>query len=199
MNEYDIQPNKARFIYTMSLIPKYNNYQTGRPMSVRLTNGFFFSKVSKSDDRLIYTELDMTSILRTILFTHVFKVAPCESIQDIIYNGQVTFPDDNNFPTNCEHSLSILDIRDIVDSLLGAGFCSVVSRPLKKVYSEYKHMWRYYTFGQSKRLPSALDFVHLYRFVNAPNYKLSAATEFVLSNGNDHKLPLQGNIKNLPL
>lgn len=196
---YDVQSNKARFIYTISLTPKKTDNQAGCKPPVRLVNGFYFNKVTKSDEKLIYTEHDMTSILRTVLCMHVFRLAPCESIHEIIYSGLVTFPDDGACLTVYEPDLSIERIRDIVDSLLGENFCSVVARPLADVYSEYKHAWRYYAFGQPVALPSAVDFIRLYRFVNAPNYRLSAATRFVLSNGDDHKIPLQGRVKRLPL
>lgn len=196
---YDVQSNKARFIYTISLTPKKTDSESGSKPPVRLVNGFYFSKVTRSDEKLIYTEHDMTSILRTVLCMHVFRIAPCESIQEIIYSGLVTFPNDGACLTVYEPDLSVELIRDIVDSLLGKGFCSVVARPLTNVYSEYKHAWRYHTFGQPVALPSAVDFIRLYRFINAPNYRLSAATRFVLFNGDDHKIPLQGRVKYLPL
>lgn len=201
---YDVQSNKARFIYTISLTPKTPEILSDcstklSSSSVRLVNGFYFSKVTRSDEKLIYTEHDMTSILRTVLCMHVFRLAPCESLQEIVYSGQVTFPDDGASLTVYTPDLSVQCIVDIVDSLLGKGFCSVVARPLEKVYSEYKHGWRYYAFGRPVALPSAADFIRLYRFVNAPNYRLSAATKFVLFNGDDHKIPLQGRVKRLPL
>lgn len=198
---YDVQSNKARFIYTISLTPKTTETVScsTKPSSVRLVNGFYFSKVTRSDEKLIYTEHDMTSILRTVLCMHVFRLAPCESVQEIIYSGRVTFPDDGASLTVYNPDLSVQSIVEIVDSLLGKGFCSVVARPLENVYSEYKHAWRYYAFGRPVALPSATDFIRLYRFVNAPNYRLSAATKFVLFNGDDHKIPLQGRVKRLPL
>lgn len=199
MNVYDVQSNKARFIYTISLTPKKTDSEAGSKLPVRLANGFYFSKVTRSDEKLIYTEHDMTSVLRTVLCMHVFRLAPCESMQEIIYSGLVTFPDDGACLTVYEPDLSIECISDIVDSLLGKGFCSVVARPLANVYSEYKHAWRYYAFGQPVALPSAVDFIRLYRFVNASNYRLSAATQFVLFNSDDHKIPLQGRVKRLPL
>lgn len=192
---YDVQSNKARFIYTISLAP----FGDGERPPVRLANGFYFSKVTRSDEKLIYTEQDMTSVLRTVLCMHVFRLAPCESIREIVNGGLVTFPDDGARLTVHEPDLSIERVSDIVDSLLGEGFCSVVARPLTNVYSEYKHAWRYYEFGRPVALPSAVDFVRLYRFVNAPNCGLSASTRFVLSNGDDHKVPLQGRVKRLPL
>lgn len=192
---YDVQSNKARFIYTISLTPK----TTDSVSSVRLVNGFYFSKVTRSDEKLIYTEHDMMSIVRTVLHMHVFRLAPCESVQEIIYSGLVTFPNDGFSLTVYNPCLTIECIVNIVDSLLGEGFCSVVARPLERVYSEYKHAWRYYAFGRPVALPCAADFVRLYRFVNAPNYRLSAATQFVLFNIDDHKIPLQGRVKRLPL
>lgn len=198
---YDVQSNKARFIYTISLTPKTTESLAGttKLSSVRLVNGFYFSKVTRSDEKLIYTEHDMTSILRTVLCMHVFRLAPCESMQEIINSGLVTYPDDGVSLTVYNPGLSIECIVDIVDSLLGTGFCSVVTRPLEKVYSEYKHAWRYYAFGHPVALPNPADFIRLYRFVNAPNYRLSSATRFVLFNGDDHKIPLQGRVKRLPL
>lgn len=203
-NMYDVQSNKARFIYTISLAASKATDTASEASTVRLVNGFYFSKVTRSDEKLIYTEHDMTSILRTVLCMHVFRITPRESIQDIVYSGLVTFADDDDGGgvtplTVYEPDLSVERIVDIVDSLLGKSFCSVVARPLANVYSEYKHEWRYYAFGRPVALPSAADFVRLYRFVNAPNYRLSAATRFVVSNGDDHKIPLQNRIKRLPL
>lgn len=188
---YDIQSNKARFIYTISETPKNDAH-------VRLPNGFYFGKVTRSDEKLIYTEQDMTSVVRTVLFMHVFKLAPCESIRDLIYGARVTYPVDSDITVH-QPDLTIRRISDIVDSVLGERFCTVVSRPLVAVYSEYKYSWRYHTFGQRVALPSALDFVRLHRFVNAPRCELSAATRFVLCNFDDHKIPLQGRVKRLPL
>lgn len=188
---YDAQSNNARFIYTLSLRPKRDDH-------VRMSNGFYFSKVTRSDEKLIYTERDMTSIVRTVLFMHVFRLAPCESVKEAIYGGRITYPVDGDITVR-QTDLTIGCMRDIVDSVLGERFCTVVSRPLVAVYSEYKYAWRYYGFGHRVALPSAVDIVRLYRFVNLPRCELSPATRFVLSNGDDHKVPLQGRVKRLPL
>lgn len=163
--------------------------------TVRLCNGLYFAKCTKSDEKLVFTEHDMRSVVRTVLFVHVFRRVPHQSVRDIIYGGTVTYLPPSSLTPPPE--LDIKRVADIVDSVLGERFSTVVARPLTAVYSEYKYVWRYHAYGQPVALPSALDYVRLYRFVNAPDHGLSEATRFILYNGDDHKVPLQGRVKRL--
>lgn len=155
---------------------------------------FYFSKESRSDEKIRYTETDMYSIVRTILFMHAFQIAPNESIVEIINTGQVS---------HCEMApngsvvadLSVQTIVELLDSMFGAGFATVVKRVAGKCYTEYSTVWKFYPYISNIKCPSASDYINLYRFVNASTCEYSACERFITTNTSDHKIPLQENKK----
>lgn len=55
------------------------------------SNGFYFSKQARSDEKIRFTEQDIFSIVRTVAFIYVFNVTPDYSILDIINTGIAKF------------------------------------------------------------------------------------------------------------
>lgn len=228
---FNRQSNKARTIYTLSNVERFlkddntpvinDEYSTPR---ILLNNGYYFTKESRSDEKLLYTEGDIESIVRTILFIHAFRVVPRESTPEMVYSGNVTltWPNreryfENVRDDNSDHSndTEFCDIKyedaplilynqldeisecvRVLDNLLGEGFCLVARRPLQMVHSQYMTAWRYHML-KSIRMPSAADYIKLYRFINTVNVTYSIPTIFILQNTTDNKLPLQSREKRL--
>jgi hypothetical protein len=55
------------------------------------SNGFYFSKQARSDEKIRFSEQDIFSIVRTVAFIYVFNVTPDYSILDIINTGIAKF------------------------------------------------------------------------------------------------------------
>lgn len=105
----------------------------------QLKNGFYFTKEPRSDEKIRFTETDMTSIVRTILFTYCFNIKPMQSILQIVTFGDV----DYNFKKlRLKHKLTPTTIIALLDMLFGDGFAIIVKRPILTVYKEYMTSWR---------------------------------------------------------
>lgn len=192
---YNCQANSARFIYTISTSSAAaNNHTTkdGTKDMCLLKNGFYFTKEARSDEKVRYTETDISCIVRTILFMYVFQVSTSDSLLDIINNGDVRY----TFTEFKFVNVLTTDIaKRLLDSLFGDGFSFIIKRVLSKYLIEYNRIWRNYPYINSIQLPSASDYLKLVRFVNASQCQYSTATQFILSNSQDHKIPLQSNVK----
>lgn len=158
----------------------------------RLKNDCYFSKESRSDEKIRFTETDLSSIVRTVLFMYVFKVSPEESIVEIINTGTVTHTLGENFILNV---LTLDIVVGLVDSLFGNGFASVVKRVINKCLNEYNITWKYYPCISNIKYPSAADYINLARFVNVSNCKYGESEKFIITNSTDNKIPLQQSIK----
>lgn len=204
---FNAQANTARFIYTISTtIPEtdddsaVNDLEKCREHTqfktyAKLNNGFYFKKVARSDEKVRYTETDIHSIVRTVLFMHVFECEPDNSLLDIINSGDVSYKLDPDFRQR--NQLTLQDVKELLDQLFGENFAMVVRRVVSKCMLEYNNIWKYYPFVSNLRLPSAQDIVKLARFVNASMSVFSGTTLFLLENSTDNRIPLQGNIKYL--
>nr|AHW98253.1 GrBNV_gp61-like protein [Nilaparvata lugens endogenous nudivirus] len=209
------QSNKCRYVYTLSTQNRTGNYHR-----VLLANQFYFTKEPKSDEILQYTESDLTSLIRTTLFIHVFRVVPRTKINQVIYTGrlQLTTPDqllldddsDSENRDDDDNGYLKLHMYNSIDSLsccieqldtvFGIGFCSVARRPLQSVYCDYRYMlkWRYYEYRYTiVSLPSADDYIKLYQFMNTVNTELSVPSRFLLNNSRDNRILLQSREKRL--
>lgn len=188
---YNIQANTARFIYTLSDRRPENSL-----MWCRLTtNSHYFSKEARSDEKLRYTESDMQSIVRTILFIFVFDANIEESLVDIINSGCANIDVAKFVHINL---LNVGIASDLLDHLFGIGFSTVVRKPLAIVLDEYNTQWRYFFCTTvSLALPNATDIINLVRFVNNPSSKYAPATQFIMKNSTDHKILLQNAKKRL--
>lgn len=190
---YNLQANSARFIYTISstkpsLDPKYENIPF-----CHLKNGFYFTKEARSDEKVRYTETDMESIIRTVLFIYVFEVSTEDSLLEIINSGEVTYNLDG--PIEIKNNLSMRRINEILNMLFGYGFSFIVRRVIYKCFNEYTNVWSKYPYVDSIKLPSAMDYLKLVRFVNAPLSRYTHPTNFILNNTYDFKIKLQNNVK----
>lgn len=179
--------NTSTFLNTIK--PSSNNFLG----QCQLTNGYYFNKEPKSDEKLYYTEKDITQIIRTIILIHVFEIKIKETINDVVFNQDITILHTQSKPIN---TLNIQILIKVVDSLLGTGFCSIAKRPVMTVYAQYMNIWRYYDFGQAVALVSATDIINLYQFYNIANTKLCGATQFVIENSTDNA-PTQSLIKHI--
>lgn len=184
---YSIQSNSARFIYTLNYIPSTNNDE-----QCLLKNGCYFSKESRSDEKLRFTETDLYSIIRTILFMHVFNISPEGNIVQIINTGKVTHTIGDNVTVNI---LNLDTIVQLLDLLFGKGFSTVIKRVINKCYNEYCLIWKYYPYNTNIKCPSAADYINLARFVNITTCERGDCEKFITTNSTDHKIPLQQMIK----
>ena len=186
------QANSARFIYTVNdYIPEIEGIQ-----SCILKNGYYFTKVAKSDEKVFFTETNMFSIIRTVLFMHIFQLGPSDSIIDIINSGEVHY----EFPDKDYVRVKRIDFANaitILDELFGTGFSHVTRRVLNKWYLEYKTSWEYFPFVAAVKLPCADDYGKLARFVNLSTSKHNETTQFILGNDKDNRYWLQNNTKHL--
>lgn len=179
------QPNSVRLIYTLLNL---------RPTDIphcELSNGFYFAKVTRSDERLRFTETDMSSIVRTILFMYAFDVTPKNSMLDMINHGDVSEITRRDIKRHTPKSLSLSTARLLLDSLFGEHFATVARRAVYRTLCEYMREWRYFGVGATIRVPSANDFIKIYRFVNIISPKYSDVTNFINNNIKDNKMYLQ--------
>lgn len=191
---YNVQANSARFIYTISSTRPTIDPKTENVSFCHLKNGFYFTKESRSDEKVRYTETDMENIIRTVLFIYVFEFSTENSLLEIINSGEVSYNlDDRNI--EFKNPLTMSCISDILNMLFGDGFSFIVRRVIYKCFREYTTVWSKYPFVNQIRLPSALDYAKLARFVNAPLSRYTLPTRFILSNTNDFKIKLQNNVK----
>lgn len=159
----------------------------------KLKTNYYLTKVARSDEKIRYTETDMYSLVRTVLFMYCYQISPQESLNEIINTGNITY-DYNLIP----HNLQLLTLKNAVEllnQLFGDNFANVVSRMVIKCIDEYNYSWRLYPYNSKILFPSALDFIKLARFMNITTFKYSKATQLMLNNSLDHKIPLQSNIK----
>lgn len=183
---YALQANSARYIYTLS--PREPQH-----VRVKLINGYFINREPKSDEKLLYTETELFSFIRTVMTMILFQTYPLQPINEIIYTGEVTFSEPIFEPTN----LSFLDCITTLDKLFGNGFTSVAVKPTTKFYAYYKTRLQFVPYGKRILLPSAWDCVALYRFLNTSNPTYSPSTRFIIDNANANKILWQQEIKHL--
>lgn len=185
---YDIQANRSRYAYTLRLPSEEieddqsESARLARTVSSKLINGFIFTKETQSKEKLSFSERDIVSIARTLLFLQSFQVMPEEkSIGEIIFTGKITYSREAiNSMRLQSPNITLCEFIRMLDSLLGAHFSKVAARAVTCVYSEYQCLWRYFPFGCELRLPSAADFVRLYRFVNIDSPSFSDAVSYIL-------------------
>ena len=189
---YSEQSNGVRSIYTISEYePKIKTCKFAK-----LINGLYFYKVARSDELLRYTETDVRTIIRVILFTYVFSISPDESIIELINTGTFTDGvDKENLNSIVCQELTLEIANYILDATLGENFSSVAKHSVALVFEEYMTRWRYFQMGCSVSTPSADDYIRLFRFVNVPLVGYTPATKFINYNTHDHKILLQGTVK----
>lgn len=190
---YNNQTNGSRLIYTIN---DYIEADTTNTVSewCYLKNGFCFTKVARSDEKVRYTESDMHAIIRTVLFIEVFRIGPNETLLELINTGQVSYPSNIDYRAR---RLTLRNARKLLDSLFGDQFSVVVRRVLLICYHEYQTKWQYYPFVSSVAAPSASDVIKMCRFVNATTSRYSNPTQFLVNNSVDHKIYLQSQVKYL--
>lgn len=170
---FNTQSNKARFIYTLSVDKK--------PNSIRLTNKLYFSKEARSDEKLRFTESEITSILRTLCFTFTFTIIPQNSVIEIINSGDVVYTPISWSKLNETTDISINEFIRICDGVLGKGFTTIAQRPFQLVYKEYHTVWRFaFSCNQTIYTPSAYDFLLLRQFININSTEYSESEKFIL-------------------
>lgn len=153
------QLNTQRFVYTITKKLHKN--------SIKLNTGVYFSKMSRSDELIKYTESNMESIVKVLLY--------------FILQYNYT-------------NVSILHFVNMVDKLFGYGFCMIIRRPIQIVFENYRltNLSRMTLF-----VPSELQFLMLNNFIWNTYTSYSFNDAFILQNSNDHKKQIQSNSKNL--
>lgn len=184
------QSNNMRLIYTM-FRDKPNT------LCCKLHNGFYLAKVSRSDDLLRFTETDMHSIVRSVLFMYAFEVSPRDSMLDMINTGQSMQIKIDDIEITRPKLLTARIIRYVLDTLFGKNFTMITRHAVSKVMLEYMREWRYFVVGTPIRVPSANDFIKIYRFANVVSPRYSDVTHFINTNLDDHKVFLQTAVKRL--
>lgn len=183
---FNIHANSARYIYTLSTNSTNIN-------QVKLINGYFFNREPKSDEKLLYTETDIYSFIKTIMTMILFQMFPKQPINEIIYIGEVTFNDAIYEQTD----LTFKECIETLDLLFGTGFSKIATKPITKFYHYYKTHLQFAIYGKLCEIPSAKDLISLYRFLNTSNPTYSPATCFIINNSNANKIQLQQKIKKL--
>lgn len=137
-----------------------------RNWCVLKNSNFCLTKEARSDEKIRFTENEMTSIVRTILFMYVFRTSPKETLLEIINTGEVSH---NPLPynRNAFHEITITEIICLFDYLFGDRLSSVVSRPIGAILKEYNDQWRYFPLNRNNiKTPSCQDYQLLAKFVN---------------------------------
>lgn len=184
------QSNSVRLIYTM-FRDKPNT------LCCKLHNGFYLAKVSRSDGLLRFTETDMHSIVRSVLFMHAFEVSTSDSMLDMINTGQSKQIKIDDIEITRPKPLTLRTARYVLDTLFGKNFTMITRHAVNKVMLEYMREWRYFVVGTPIRVPSANDFIKIYRFANVVSPCYSDVTAFINTNIDDHKVFLQTAVKRL--
>lgn len=183
------QANSVRLIYSLTKCrPKQPR------LFCKLTNGLYLSKIPRTDERLRFTEADIRSIVRTILFMYVFDVSPRKSMLDLVNTGTLDTITDRDMADR-PRELTTRTAKRVLDELIGANFSVIARKPVRAVIGEYMKCWRYYNLGVKVSTPNAKDFIKIYRFINTVLADYSQPTLFINSNLNDHKIHLQGTRK----
>lgn len=158
-------------------------------------SGFYITKEARSDEKLRYTETDIRTLVRTVIFMYVFDIQICDSLTDIVNSGAINIAiKDSKIITN----LTLEIMTQLIDLLFGDNFSTIAKIAIAATFEEYQIHWKYFPYGASAiTLPTAGDIIKLARFVNVTTPYYSPATLFITNNSNDHKIPLQSNIKRL--
>lgn len=191
---YSEPSNGVRSIYTISEHEPKNT--TGA--FAKLINGLYFYKVARSDELMRYTETDVRTIIRVILFVYVFSISPNESIIELINTGTFSrWIEEEDIDQIVCQELTLEIASYILDATLGENFSTVAKHSVALVFEEYMLRWRYFQTGYSVNAPSADDYIRVFRFVNVPLATYTPATRFVNTNTHDHRILLQGTVKSL--
>lgn len=179
--------------------------------SCKLKNNYYFVKEPKSDDKLVITENFMNSIVRTLLFIHVFGIDIKETIDDLYLKDTLTytingepsklietasgfFVDVNVIPTILHYTF--VDVYNLFDTLFGKGFSNVSLKPIKSVYEMYATKWIFYSYTSVPlRAFSREDILNVHKFYNIQDVALSPMEIFVICDKQDNKLHMQNTIK----
>lgn len=173
------QSNKARLIYKLSKTPT--------PKSIQLKNGLFLSKEENSDEKLIYPEKSIENLIKTTMFMFLFNYFPVDSIENILNTNTSIFSSINyDIP-----KLYISEFKNLIDAIYGKKFSHVCSRPLMKVYKEYRQNWFLAKYGKIIKTPSISDFIDLFNFINTSNTNYTKTVKFFLDNSKDFKYKYQ--------
>jgi len=191
------QSNKTRYIYTLGdkLPPNAVSWCRLRH------NDFYFTRETKSDEKIVYTERILHSIVRAFLFLVCSNARLKHSLEAIVESGQVDYCFDKNdyYSTTLRfrEDYTIADLVYALDAFFGENFAAVANRVVTTIYDEYWTKWRYWRYESTTLFaPLVLDIVSLYRFYNLVNCRLSAHTQFVIDFANrDNRVPLQSRIK----
>lgn len=181
MSKQQNNSNKSRFVYTLSTFNNRNTKNIGNNSIVielfEKGSNLFFSREPQSSEKFIYSEQEMYSIVRTLLFVILFETIPCENDLEIFRFNEfqnVTF--DFNKPVIIKPSSSADDetidffyFSKIVDEIFGENFSILVHKILIKLYFvEWNDNWRFFFISNQQpiELPSAWDYVNLIKFLN---------------------------------
>lgn len=186
---FNLQANTARYSYTLSI------KEPKTEPKIKLKNNYYFNKEAKSDEKLLYTETQIYSLISTVLIMHLLNYYPQDSITSLIYNDNATFSTVNI--SNFNENLNVYDLKNILDSVFGHGFSFVAKKPLLKFNEFYKRKLIYVKYGTSINLPTTQDFINLYRFLNTQNPSYSSVVKFLVGNTLDHKFPTYNKPENL--
>lgn len=173
---FSLQTNNARFVFTI-----HNKLDKCKNDYCKLINGFYFTKETRTDYMLVFTENYIKSIIRTLLFMYVFKWSPGTSIDSIKNNGLVNQSSGEFIDLNCFTAMSL------IDGLLGHGFCRIALKPFENVLNEYYKHWRYFRFGEVVQTPSAFEVVTLYEFLNIGCSDLTESSIYISNNSSSRK------------
>lgn len=183
--------NGTRLIYSLLNHPPTNNDRFAL-----LNNGYYFTRTTRSDEKIRFTEADMMSILRCSIFMLLFNLSPKNSVYELLVHPETLelTPILQDFEFN--DSVSLCEFCDKLDRLVGVGFSLIVRRPLSRVWWLWLTKYRY-AECLAVHTPSPKDYLILYKFINTTSVHLSASAELILFNERDGRVYLQNAIKRL--
>lgn len=175
------QTNDQRLIYTIK--------STKSKYSIKLKNGLYFSKESRSDEMIKYRENDLKIIFRTLIYLIVFSANTTTDLKLLLNTEKLTFK------YGKIKFCMISEFVKIIDKLFGKGFCMVCRKALEQSYFIYKSNWLKNI--NNVKQPSVYDYLVLNRFFNNCTDKYNEQTFFILNNSKDNSNFIQSNFKDL--
>lgn len=179
--QFTQQTNDQRLIYTIK--------STKSQYSIKLKNGLYFSKESRSDEMIKYREKDLNIIFRTLIYLIVFSANTTTDLKLLLQTEKLKF-EYGHFKV-----CLISEIAKTIDKLFGKGFCMVCRKALEYAYYTYRSNWLKNINNVKK--PSVYDYLVLNRFFNNCIDKYNEQTFFILNNSKDNSNLIQSNFKDL--
>lgn len=183
--------NGTRLIYSLLVDEPTNNERFAL-----LHNGYYLTRTTRSDEKLRFTERNLCSMIKCVMFMSLLNASPENSIgelamtaNDIKYTAVIP-----NFVFN--DVVSLCGFCDLLDHLFGVGFSLIARRTISRIWQHWLTKYRYVSCIKIDG-PSPSDYLVLYKFLNVTSPWLSDTAKFITFNSYDGKIFLQNAVKRL--